>query len=174
MAEEWPHFLHVAFNISSSWIQHYKCWIQLDKMLDIACGKSGHSSALLNVITFQFLECMLKDARQSYSLKQSLVLATYQKLFDVPLLSLPAAKTHKLSEECEMFLWLRENGLDYYFSNFVSGNFHTLRDIASIDLTAEVFRELEVQLPAHRKRLRLASKYILYTQTIHVNIREWT
>ena len=27
-------------------------------MLDIACGKSGHSSALLNVdITFQFLEC---------------------------------------------------------------------------------------------------------------------
>ena len=27
-------------------------------MLDIACGKSGHSSALLNVnLTFQFLEC---------------------------------------------------------------------------------------------------------------------
>ena len=28
-------------------IQHLYCWIQLDKMLDIACGKSGHSSALL-------------------------------------------------------------------------------------------------------------------------------
>ena len=50
-AEEWPLFLHVVFNIQhiagSSWI---KCWI--------SCGKSGHSSALLNVnLTFQFLEC---------------------------------------------------------------------------------------------------------------------
>ena len=59
-AEERPLFLHVVFNILSSWIQHLYCWIQLDKMLDIARGKSGHSSALLNVIlTFQFLECSL-------------------------------------------------------------------------------------------------------------------
>ena len=29
-------------------------------MLDIACGKSGHSSALLNVnLKFQFLECIV-------------------------------------------------------------------------------------------------------------------
>ncbi|XP_071480296.1 uncharacterized protein [Diadema antillarum] len=71
-------------------------------------------------------------------------------------LILHAAHTHQLSEECEVFLWLREIGLDYYFSNFMSGNFHTLRDIASMDPTPEVLRELEVELPAHRKRLRLA------------------
>eukprot|EP00057_Strongylocentrotus_purpuratus_P024851 XP_011679325.1 PREDICTED: acidic leucine-rich nuclear phosphoprotein 32 family member E-like isoform X2 [Strongylocentrotus purpuratus] len=71
-------------------------------------------------------------------------------------LILHAAKTYQLSEECEVFLWLRENGLDYYFSNFMSGSYQTLRDIASMDPTAEVLRELEVQLPAHRKRLQLA------------------
>ena len=27
-AEEWPLFLHVVFNISSSWIQHLYCWIK--------------------------------------------------------------------------------------------------------------------------------------------------
>ena len=45
-----------------NFIQHLYCWIQLDKILDIhvACGKSGHSSALLNVnLTFQFLECKI-------------------------------------------------------------------------------------------------------------------
>ena len=34
--------------------------IQLDKMLDTTCRKSGHSSALLNVnLTFQFVECIM-------------------------------------------------------------------------------------------------------------------
>ena len=39
-------------------------------MLDIACGKSGHSSALLNVnLTFQFLECIynMHDAYLKYN-----------------------------------------------------------------------------------------------------------
>ena len=57
-AEEWPLFLHVVFNLLSNWIQHLYCRIQLDKSLDIARGKSGHSSALLNVILkFKLLEC---------------------------------------------------------------------------------------------------------------------
>ena len=52
---EWPLFLHVVFNILSSCMD--PAFILLDKMLDIACGKIGHSSALLNVnLTFKFLE----------------------------------------------------------------------------------------------------------------------
>ena len=45
---EWPLFLHVAFNILSS-LSIYTAGSSWYKILDIACGKSRHSSALLNV-----------------------------------------------------------------------------------------------------------------------------
>ena len=56
--EEWPLFLHVVFNILSCWIQHLYCCIQLGKMLDTTCRKSGHFSAHLSV-DLKFLECTL-------------------------------------------------------------------------------------------------------------------
>ena len=49
-------------------IQHLNCWIQLDKMLDTACGKSGNSSALLNLnLTFQCLECIISPPPRNLS-----------------------------------------------------------------------------------------------------------
>ena len=51
-----------------NFIQHLYCWIQLEKMLDITCGKSGYSSALLNVnLTFQLLVLLVWNRIYSFA-----------------------------------------------------------------------------------------------------------
>ena len=45
-------------------MKHLYCWIQLDNYVgySMSCGKSGHSSAILNInSTFKFLECTFYD-----------------------------------------------------------------------------------------------------------------
>ncbi|XP_071785540.1 uncharacterized protein [Asterias amurensis] len=69
---------------------------------------------------------------------------------------LQAATNYQPSEEFEVFQWLRDNGIDHYFGNFIRSNYTTLRQVSIMELTSEVLHELEVLLPGHRKRLKNA------------------
>ncbi|XP_038051455.1 uncharacterized protein LOC119739034 [Patiria miniata] len=69
---------------------------------------------------------------------------------------LQAATHYQPSEEFEVFQWLRDNGIDHYFGNFIRSNYTNLHQVSVMELTADVLHELEVLLPGHRKRLKNA------------------
>ncbi|ESO95047.1 hypothetical protein LOTGIDRAFT_232164 [Lottia gigantea] len=67
------------------------------------------------------------------------------------------ALNHGLTPEYKLYEWLKENGLDYYFVNFINGELVNLDDIAKLHLPDEkLYDELEILLPGHQKRLRTA------------------
>ncbi|XP_050398092.1 uncharacterized protein LOC126816006 [Patella vulgata] len=67
------------------------------------------------------------------------------------------ASQHCLSQEYRLHVWLQENGLDYYFVNFVNGELTDFEEIAQMKLPDEkIFDELEIMLPGHKKRLTKA------------------
>ena len=68
------------------------------------------------------------------------------------------AQAYKPSEQFEVFKWLRDHGIEYYFTNFIRSNYNSLNELTRMELTAEVLHELEIQLPGHRKRLQQACK----------------
>ncbi|XP_072024214.1 uncharacterized protein [Amphiura filiformis] len=69
---------------------------------------------------------------------------------------LHAAQNYKPSTQYEVFKWLRDHGIEYYFTNFIRSNYNSLRELTRLELTADVLHELEIQLPGHRKRLQQA------------------
>ncbi|XP_033110144.1 uncharacterized protein LOC117111321 [Anneissia japonica] len=71
-------------------------------------------------------------------------------------LILEAAKTFEPSEHFKVFLWLRENGLDYYFVNFMNCDIDNIRAATDLEVNDTSLHDLEVHLPSHRKRLHLA------------------
>ncbi|XP_071958819.1 uncharacterized protein [Antedon mediterranea] len=71
-------------------------------------------------------------------------------------LILEAAQVYQPSEYFEVFSWLRRNGLDYYFTNFVNSDIDTLRSASDLEVNENTLHDLEIHLPSHRKRLREA------------------
>ena len=72
-----------------------------------------------------------------------------------------SATNYQPSEEFEVFQWLRDNGIDHYFGNFIRSNYTNLRQVSNMELTSDVLHELEMLLPGHRKRFKNARKYTL-------------
>ncbi|XP_060079918.1 uncharacterized protein LOC132559324 [Ylistrum balloti] len=71
---------------------------------------------------------------------------------------LHAARRFKPSPEYKLLEWLKTNGLDYYFPNFVnSESANDLDQIKTLNLPdPDVFDELEITLPGHKRRLERA------------------
>ncbi|XP_033625717.1 uncharacterized protein LOC117288950 [Asterias rubens] len=86
---------------------------------------------------------------------------------------LQAATNYQPSEEFEVFQWLRDNGIDHYFGNFIRSNYTTLRQVSIMELTSEVLHELEVLLPGHRKRLKNAYLTVIALTTANYLLLFW-
>ena len=73
----------------------------------------------------------------------------------------PVAAPHfKPSKESFLYEWLRKKGLDHYFIGFVQSDLIELSDIARLNLPdADLYDELEITLPGHKRRLERAGKY---------------
>ena len=67
------------------------------------------------------------------------------------------AQRHIISGECKLLTWLEQWGLGHYFENFRVNELCDLRQVANIDLNdLDLFNDLEMDVPAHRKRLHKA------------------
>lgn len=67
------------------------------------------------------------------------------------------ASLHRPSEEQELYEWLRENMLEYYCINFLQSGRDSLHVVRQMVLPDEdIYDDLEIMLPAHRKRLERA------------------
>ncbi|KAL5021844.1 hypothetical protein ScPMuIL_000999 [Solemya velum] len=68
-----------------------------------------------------------------------------------------AASRHRPSSEFQLYEWLRVNGLDHYFINFVQSELIEFDEIARVNLPDEkLYDELEITLPGHKRRLERA------------------
>lgn len=64
---------------------------------------------------------------------------------------------YRPSEEQELYEWLRENMLEYYYINFLQSGRDNLNIIQQMVLPDDdIYDDLEIMLPGHRKRLERA------------------
>ena len=73
------------------------------------------------------------------------------------ILSLPARR-FRPSSEFRLLCWLEQHGLGYYYENFRLSDLNDLQQLERLDLTEQMFDELEMDVPAHRKRLHKAGE----------------
>lgn len=67
------------------------------------------------------------------------------------------ARVYRPSTEHALYQWLSSNSLSYYFISFIQSELTDLRKIAQLSLPSEeLYDELEIILPGHRKRLERA------------------
>ncbi|CAG5121287.1 unnamed protein product [Candidula unifasciata] len=67
------------------------------------------------------------------------------------------ARMYRPSSEHAVYAWLCSNSLGYYFISFMQSELTDLRKIAQLSLpNEELYDELEIVLPGHRKRLERA------------------
>lgn len=65
------------------------------------------------------------------------------------------------SDEFKMFEWLRHQGLDHYFINFIQSEITDIEQISRLNLPdEEIYDELEITLPGHKRRLERAGNYL--------------
>lgn len=71
---------------------------------------------------------------------------------------LRAARCFQPSAEYKLREWLRTNGLDYYYPNFVnSESVNDLEEIKTLNLPdPDIYDELEITLPGHKRRFERA------------------
>ncbi|XP_076470297.1 uncharacterized protein LOC143300475 [Babylonia areolata] len=70
---------------------------------------------------------------------------------------LKAAHSYKQRSEYDLLRWLREHGLSHYYEGFIQSGQVSLSDIAQLNLPDEdVYDELEITLPGHKRRLERA------------------
>ncbi|XP_035680373.1 uncharacterized protein LOC118418512 isoform X2 [Branchiostoma floridae] len=67
-----------------------------------------------------------------------------------------AAAVHEVSEEHQVLQFLREHGLEYYFTNFLASEYTDLEAIERMDTGPATFDDLEITLPSHKNRLTKA------------------
>ncbi|XP_078607553.1 uncharacterized protein LOC144879715 isoform X1 [Branchiostoma floridae x Branchiostoma japonicum] len=67
-----------------------------------------------------------------------------------------AAAVHEVSEEHQVLQFLREHGLEYYFTNFLASEYTDLEAIERMDPGPATFDDLEITLPSHKNRLTKA------------------
>lgn len=74
---------------------------------------------------------------------------------------------YRPSEEQELYEWLRENMLEYYYINFLQSGRDNLNIIQQMVLPDDdIYDDLEIMLPGHRKRLERAGKQLLNIRSI--------
>ncbi|XP_071172366.1 uncharacterized protein [Mytilus edulis] len=68
-----------------------------------------------------------------------------------------SASDFRPSEQYKVLDWLKQNGLEHYFQSFVEGDYTSLDEIEKLNLPdEEVYDELEITLPGHKRRLERA------------------
>ncbi|XP_071816810.1 uncharacterized protein [Apostichopus japonicus] len=67
---------------------------------------------------------------------------------------LEAATSYTNSPQFELYRWLKEYGLDHYFTNFISYGITTLHDLSKQEPSPDCLRDLEILLPGHQARLK--------------------
>ncbi len=70
--------------------------------------------------------------------------------------------TFHVSDEFRLQVWLEEAGLGHYVENFYVNDYQSIADVADIDLCEDTFDLLEMDVPAHRKRLTHAGEYCIW------------
>ncbi|GFO46683.1 ankyrin repeat and sam domain-containing protein 1a [Plakobranchus ocellatus] len=102
---------------------------------------------------------------KGYDLESDLPHITDYELEDILMISsqrdrallLAKAQTFTPSPEQAVYQWLRAHSLDYYFISFVQSELVDLQEIAALQLPNEdLYDELEIVLPGHRKRFERA------------------
>ena len=63
---------------------------------------------------------------------------------------------YQISSEYKLQCWLEEYGLGHYFETFLLNDVTDLHLASRLQLTDALYDELEMHVPAHRKRLRKA------------------
>ena len=75
------------------------------------------------------------------------------------------------SREFLLYDWLRDKGLDHYFIGFVQSDLIDLSSISRLNLPdEELYDELEITLPGHKRRLERAGKFKFYVSVVHRTI----
>ncbi len=73
---------------------------------------------------------------------------------------------HKLSSEYVVQCWLEEHGLGHYFETFLLNDIRDMMSVSQLQLTESCYDDMEMHIPAHRKRLRKAGEsYIRFWKT---------
>ncbi|XP_063443449.1 uncharacterized protein LOC134723836, partial [Mytilus trossulus] len=68
-----------------------------------------------------------------------------------------SASDFRPSEQYKVLDWLKQNGLEHYFQSFIEGDYASLEEIEKLNLPdEEVYDELEITLPGHKRRLERA------------------
>ena len=67
-----------------------------------------------------------------------------------------AASQYQISLEYTLQCWLEEHGLGHYFETFLLNDITDLHLASTLQLSDTLYDELEMHMPAHRKRLRKA------------------
>ena len=72
------------------------------------------------------------------------------------------AQNYRQNGLLELRNWLHSNHLDHYFESFERSEIIDLKKIAELKLPNEdLYDELEIVMPGHRKRLERAGIYII-------------
>lgn len=69
---------------------------------------------------------------------------------------LQAAAQYRSSEKYRLLDWLQGKGLEYYYVSFIQSEVTSLNDVRNLTVDENLFDELEITLPGHKKRLRKA------------------
>lgn len=82
-----------------------------------------------------------------------------------------SAAQYRTSDKYRLLDWLQGNGLEYYYVSFIQSEVTSLNDVRNLTVDENLFDELEITLPGHKKRLRKAGivklLYILFTWPKH-------
>ncbi|BFZ12690.1 hypothetical protein BsWGS_15729 [Bradybaena similaris] len=89
----------------------------------------------------------------AFDLKNTIMVANQSDISTI----LAHARSFRPSSEHAVNAWLCSNSLGYYFISFIQSELTDLRKIAQLSLpNEELYDELEIVLPGHRKRLERA------------------
>lgn len=69
---------------------------------------------------------------------------------------LQAAAQYRSTEKYRLLDWLQGKGLEYYYVSFIQSEVTSLNDVRNLTVDENLFDELEITLPGHKKRLRKA------------------
>ncbi|XP_048762165.2 uncharacterized protein LOC125670816 [Ostrea edulis] len=80
---------------------------------------------------------------------------------------LQAAAQYRSPGSFRVLAWLQRNGLEHYYVSFVQSEITSMNDVRNMNVNEDMFDELEITLPGHKKRLKRAVAQLKKEQDGH-------